>query len=213
MGSDFLSLRQKWFFTIIQIVGWKELPRVCIICQKSLLLSEKKCPRSGHIIKTLRLPPSGPLNISVNHTSPCYSLVAASNNKLEIYRLCWKKIVKNPAWLHYAIVNYQQIATIFFKFFYIRFYIDFFLVGLANWLQSKGVTEFSEILSEEDFLLDITGKQLEGYNLVNYILLEAKFYIYKNVGLRRGFFDLFWTISSRTQKTLSDVNSLFAIPI
>lgn len=48
----------------------------------------KKCPRGGHIIKTLRLPPSGPLNISVNHTSPCYSLVAASNNKLEIYRLC-----------------------------------------------------------------------------------------------------------------------------
>lgn len=51
--------------------------------------------------------------------------------------------------------------------------------SLASWLGGKeGVREFPDDLSEEEFMLGIVDRKGD-YSLINYIILCAKFYIYK----------------------------------
>lgn len=63
--------------------------------------------------------------------------------------------------------------------------------SLATWLEGReGVKQFPEDLAEEELLLGVTERDGD-YSLFNYILLLAKFYIYKTSIFNLGEPDLF----------------------
>lgn len=66
-----------------------------------------------------------------------------------------------------------------FHFFFECQTIKAFWDNLATWLGGKeGIVEFPEDLTEEEFLLGVIEREGD-FSLFNYILLLAKFFIYK----------------------------------
>lgn len=63
--------------------------------------------------------------------------------------------------------------------------------SLATWLGGKdGVREFPDDLTEEEFMLGIVSRKGD-YSLINYIILCAKFYVYKMKTFQLGDPDLY----------------------
>lgn len=66
-----------------------------------------------------------------------------------------------------------------FHFFFECPSVNTFWESLASWMVGKdGIAEFPQNLTEEQFLLGIIGRP-DDISLINYIILLAKFYIYK----------------------------------
>lgn len=77
-----------------------------------------------------------------------------------------------------------------FHFFFECPSVKEFWDSLATWMEGKaGVRSFPDDLSEEEFLLGIVDRQGD-YSLINYLILVAKFYIYKVTVFSLGELDL-----------------------
>lgn len=78
-----------------------------------------------------------------------------------------------------------------FHFFFECSVVKSFWDSLATWMGGKeGIQEFPEDLTEEEFLLGIIERQGD-FSLFNYILLFAKFFIYKATTFTLGDLELF----------------------
>lgn len=78
-----------------------------------------------------------------------------------------------------------------FHFFFECQVVKGFWDSLATWIGGKvGIPEFPEDLAEEEFLLGIIERQGD-FSLLNYVILLAKFYIYKTTLFGLGNPDLF----------------------
>lgn len=78
-----------------------------------------------------------------------------------------------------------------FNFFFECPAVKAFWDSLATWLDGyKGVRHFPDNLTEEEFLFGIINRW-EDYSLIIYIILYAKFSIYKTLGFKLGDPDIF----------------------
>lgn len=69
--------------------------------------------------------------------------------------------------------------------------VKLFWDSLATWLGGKrGIREFPEDLAEEEFLLGVIEREGD-FSLFNYIILFAKFFIYKTTVFHLGDPELF----------------------
>lgn len=77
-----------------------------------------------------------------------------------------------------------------FHFFFECPIIKEFWDSLASWMEHKqGIRHFPDDLTEEEFLLGIVDRDGD-YSLINYVILVAKFYIYKTTVFNLGDPDL-----------------------
>lgn len=78
-----------------------------------------------------------------------------------------------------------------FHFFFECPCVKEFWDSLATWLRGKeGVRDFPDDLLEEEFMLGIVGRSGD-FSLINYIILCAKFYVYKITTFQLGDPDLY----------------------
>lgn len=73
-----------------------------------------------------------------------------------------------------------------FHFFFECHVVKNFWDTLATWIDGKeGIREFPEDLTEDEFLLGIVDREGD-YSLINYVILLAKFYLYKTTVFNLG---------------------------